>query len=91
MVTFVTVKQDARHWPGTDSVSYTHLKESVQGRKNFWAPEERKKKKLRRTRPAQRAVSYTHLDVYKRQPIGASHSHDGAALVLVHVRILFLG
>ncbi|PEQ25127.1 hypothetical protein CH238_03565 [[Clostridium] leptum DSM 753] len=29
-------------------------KESVQGRKNFWAPEERKKKKLRRTRPAQR-------------------------------------
>ena len=37
------------------------------------------------------SVSWGGISISSLSPIGASHSHDGAALVLVHVRILFLG
>ena len=50
----------------TSPVSYTHL---VSGIKAHYSPEEMVGKKVM-------AVSYTHLDVYKRQPQYAVRLHD---------------
>ena len=41
------------------------------------------------TRPCSQPVSYTHLDVYKRQPSYCSTCHDSGAIKVDHYQMLY--